>query len=195
MNTGWKILLGIGVVALFIVMWFMGTYNSLVSADEGVNEKWANVEAAYQYRFDLIQNLVNTVQGSADFEQETLTAVTEARSAWASAQGSDDPSKFENAGNAFDSAISRLLVTVEAYPDIKSTEAFLKLQDELSGTESRIKLAREEYNKEVKGYNTKVRVFPNNIIAGMFGFEKRDPFSSADGADKATDVEFSFGNS
>ncbi len=191
-STG--ILIGFGIAVLAIFMWITGTYNSFVKIDESVNEKWANVETAYQYRFDVIQNLVNTVQGSADFEQGTLTAVTEARSAWAKAQGSNNPQDFEAAGNAFDSAISRLLVTVEAYPDIKSTESFLKLQDELTGTESRIKLAREEYNAIVKSYNTQVRVFPNTILAGMFGFEKREPFSSTAGAETATEVEFNFNN-
>lgn len=192
MKSGTKILLGLVVVLVLVGGWFMGSYNSFVALDESVKESWGNVETQYQRRFDLIPNLVATVQGSADFEQSTLTAVTEARSAWAKAQESGDVDGQISAANSFDSALSRLLVTVEAYPDIKSTEGFLQLNDQLEGTENRIQFARSEYNSQVKTYNTAIRTFPDSLIALIFGFEKRASFEGAEGSENAVDVNFDF---
>lgn len=192
MSNTWKILAALGGVVVLIALWVMGTYNSLVTLDESVNEKWAAVETQYQRRFDLIPNLVSTVQGSANFEQSTLTAVTEARSAWAQSKSSGDISGQIEAANSFDSALSRLLVTVEAYPEIKSTEAFLQLNDQLEGTENRISFAREEYNTITKDYNITVRRFPATIIASFLGFDQRTMFESSEGAENAIDVNFDF---
>jgi len=194
MKNGTKILLGLLVVVLLVGGWFMSSYNSFVALDEGVKESWANVETQYQRRFDLIPNLVATVQGSANFEQSTLTAVTEARSAWASAQAEGNVDGQISAANSFDGALSRLLVTVEAYPDIKSTEGFLQLNDQLEGTENRIQFARSEYNAQVKTYNTSVRTFPSSLIATIFNFEKKTSFEGAEGSAESVDVNFDFGN-
>jgi LemA protein len=190
MKSGTKILIGIVAVLVLAAGWLISGYNSMVTLDETVKESWANVETQYQRRFDLIPNLVSTVQGSADFEQETLTGVTEARSAWANAQSSGDIDGQIEAANSFDGALSRLLVTVEAYPDIKSTEAFLQLNDQLEGTENRIQFARTEYNSQVKTYNTSIRMFPRSIIAMIFGFDKYTSFEGSEGSEDAVEVKF-----
>ncbi len=194
MKNGTKILIGIVIALVLTGGWLISGYNSFVTLDESVNESWANVETQYQRRFDLIPNLVASVQASADFEQSTLTAVTEARSAWAKAQGNGDIAGQIEAANSFDSALSRLLVTVEAYPDIKSTEGFLQLNDQLEGTENRIQFARSEYNAQVKTYNTSIRTFPRNFMAMIFGFEKRASFEGAEGSEDAVKVNFDFKN-
>lgn len=172
---------------LFTVMWAVGAYNGLVTSEEGVQAQWANVESSYQRRFDLIPNLVSTVQGVADFEKDTYTAITEARSQWSNAQSTGDKIA---AANGLESALSRLMVVVENYPQLKANENFLSLQDELAGTENRINVERNRYNEQVKQFNVKVRRFPTNIIAGMFGFETKNPFEAQNGAEVAPTVSF-----
>lgn len=176
-----------------------GTYNSLVTAEEGVEAAWAQVENVYQRRADLIPNLVETVKGAAEFEQETLTAVIEARAKATQVQATvtseviNDPEafqKFQAAQGALGSALSRLLVTVERYPDIKATQNFLALQSQLEGTENRIAVERRKYNEAAQGFNTTIRRFPASILAGMTGFSKKQYFQASDGADQAPQVEF-----
>ncbi len=187
MKNSW-IILGViaGAVLLFFLI-FSGTYNSLVTNDETVNEKWGNVQTAYQRRADLIPNLVETVKAYANHEEELLTTITKARSKVGQAS---TPGQLQTAGAELNSALSRLLVVVENYPNLKANEGFLSLQDELAGTENRIKVERDAFNLAVKNYNVIVRTFPSNIIAGIFGFEKKEMFEADDGADKAVDVEF-----
>ncbi len=171
-------------------------YNSMVSLDENVKTKWANVQSDYQRRADLIPNLVNTVKGAANFEQETLTRVVEARAK--ATQTTIDPAnlttenieRFQQAQGELSSALSRLLVTVERYPELKANQNFLNLQTQLEGTENRIKVSRNDFNGAVQGYNQVVRKFPNNIFAGMFGFNVRQPFQADPGAQNAPKVEF-----
>lgn len=190
---------------IFILLAFIGltslsscSYNSLVDLDEGVSQSWANVEAAYQRRAELIDNLVNTVKGAADFERSTLEAVINARAKATSIE--IDPSnitpeqfaQFQEAQSEVSSALSRLLVTVERYPELKANENFLKLQDELVSTENQILTARTRFNEAVQGYNGKVRRFPSNITANIFGFDQKPYFEAEKGAEKAPEVEFDF---
>ena len=185
------------VVALFMLYnFFAGKYNSMVTMDEEVNTEWANVETQYQRRYDLIPNLVNTVKGFAEQEREVLTQVVEARSKASSIQ--IDPSNlneealqnFANAQGQLNSALSRLLVTVERYPDLKSNQNFLELQAQLEGTENRISVARTRYNEKTKAYNTYIRKFPNSMLAGMFGFERKPLYEATEGAENAPTVQF-----
>ncbi|MDX1721048.1 MAG: LemA family protein, partial [Salegentibacter mishustinae] len=161
-------------------------------------KNWADVENAYQRRSDLIPNLVSTVEGSADFERGTLTDVIEARAKATSVNvdagnlNQEQIQQFQQAQGGLSSALSRLLVSVERYPDIKSNQNFLQLQSQLEGTENRISVARNRYNEAVRQYNTYIRKFPNNIFAGMFGFERKAPFEAEEGAENAPDVEFDF---
>ncbi|MCB0434334.1 MAG: LemA family protein, partial [Mangrovimonas sp.] len=169
-----------------------------VSLNEDVGEAWGNVQTAYQRRNDLIGNLVNTVKGAADFERKTLTDVIEARSK--ATQTTIDPSnitpeqlkQFNEAQGGLSSALSRLLVTVEQYPDLKANQNFLKLQDELTSTENTIQTARVRYNEAIKPYNNHVKKFPNSILAGILNFDDKPYFDAEAGADKPVDVEFDF---
>ena len=174
-------------ILVFVILIFIGSYNGLVNADESVNAAWRNVQSAYQRRADLIPNLVETVKGYKIHEQEVLTQITEARSKVAQAT---TPSEFTAGDAELSSALSRLLVVVENYPDLKASENFLSLQDELAGTENRIKVERDNFNKAVKNLNTKVRRFPSNIIANIFSFERKDSFEAAEGADVVPEVSF-----
>ena len=174
-------------IIVVVLLWALGGYNGLVEAEETVNNAWANVETTYQQRFDLVPSLVNTVQGAADFEQDTLTAVTEARTQW---QGAGTINEKVSAGNSFDSAISRLLVTVESYPTLTATQGFQSLQAQLEGQENRVRVARIDYNGTVKAFNTTIRRFPTNITAALFGFDQFNFFESAEGAEKAPEVNF-----
>jgi len=186
------------VIALILILGGCGCsgYNKMVSEDENVKAKWANVQSDYQRRSDLIPNLVNTVKGAANFEQTTLTRVTEARAKASSMQ--IDPNnltpeniqKFQQAQGELSSALSRLLVTVEAYPDLKSNANFMNLQAQLEGTENRIKVSRNDFNTSVQSYNNVVRRFPNNIFSGMFGFKQKQPFQADPGSEKAPEVKF-----
>ncbi len=171
-------------------------YNRLVEAEESINQQWAQVENAYQRRADLIPNLVATVKGAADFEQETLTQVIEAR-AQATSINVDAENltpeaiqNFQSAQDQLSSALSRLLVTVERYPDLKANQNFLELQAQLEGTENRIAFERKKFNDAVGAYNTSVRRFPRNIVAAIFGFDRKGYFESDPGAEQAPEVEF-----
>jgi len=171
-------------------------YNTMIEKQEAVTAQWSQVENVYQRRADLIPNLVSTVKGYADFEQETLTAVIEARAKATSVN--IDPSnldansiqKFQAAQEGLSSALSKLMVVVERYPDLKANQNFLELQSQLEGTENRIAVERKKFNEAARDYNTYVRKFPNNLIAGMFDFEKMDYFEADEGAEKAPKVEF-----
>jgi LemA protein len=171
-------------------------YNKMVNLDEDVKAKWGNVQSDYQRRSDLIPNLVNTVKGAANFETETLTKVIEARSKATSVNinaGDLTPEKmaqFQQAQGELSGALSRLLVTVEKYPDLKANQNFQDLQKQLEGTENRIKVSRNDFNTAVQGYNSTVRRFPNNLFAGMFGFKVRDSFKADPGAERAPEVKF-----
>ena len=190
-KTLWITLGIIGAVLLLLVLTVIGSYNGLIMTDETVDEKWANVQTAYQRRADLIPNLVDTVQAAVKFEQETHTQIAAVRTSAVAAQqamsSAKTPAEISTASKQVESAIagfSGLNINVERYPDLKATENFLSLQDELAGTENRIKVERDIFNKAVKNYNLKVRRFPSNMIAGMFGFEKKEMFE----ADEKTDT-------
>jgi len=171
-------------------------YNTMVQLDENVKAKWAQVENAYQRRADLVPNLVNTVKGAANFEQETLTRVVEARAKATSINV--DPNnltpesiaQFQEAQGALSQSLGRLLATVEAYPDIKANQNFLELQAQLEGTENRISVERRAFIEATQQYNSKIRQFPNNIMAGIFGFKQKGSFTADAGANKAPDVQF-----
>ncbi len=184
------------VIIALIVIWGVGAYNKLVKADEAVQSQWAQVENVYQRRADLIPNLVETVKGYAAHEKETLEGVIEARSKAMSTQvdasnlTEENIENFEAAQSAFSSALSRLMVVVERYPDLKANQNFLELQAQLEGTENRIAVERKRFNEEAKSFNTYRRVFPRSIIANMFGFDKKAYFEATPGADVAPEVQF-----
>ncbi|MCE7069237.1 MULTISPECIES: LemA family protein [Dyadobacter] len=188
----------IAVIVVILIFGFVGCgkYNGLVSKDEVVKESWAKVESQYQRRADLIPNLVSTVKGAADFEKGTLTAVIEARSKAtqttinAGDLTPENIAKFQGAQDQLSGALSRLLVTVEQYPQLKANQNFLDLQAQLEGTENRITVARNDFNTVVKDYNQEVRTFPNNLFAGIFGFSQKGYFTAAAGSDKAPTVQF-----
>lgn len=183
-------------VLLLIGLWIGGTYNSLVGEREKVTAAFSNVETQYQRRIDLVGNLVNTVKGSSDFEKSTLTEITESRAKAGSVKVDASSSQaqvqqYVEAQNQMNSALSRLLVTVEAYPNIKSTDAYRDLMSQLEGTENRIQVARSDFNNTARPYNTRIQTFPTNVIANLFGFSQRAYFESQEGADKAPTVDFS----
>ena len=184
------------VVAVIAIVWGITGYNGLVSMDEGVQTKWADVETQYQRRADLIPNLVNTVKGYAAHESETLQAVVEARAKATSVNidptnmSAEQIANFQKAQDGVSSALGRLLVTVEKYPDLKANENFRELQAQLEGTENRISVARRDYNEAARKYNTTLRSFPKNILAGMFGFEKKAYFEAQEGSEQAPTVQF-----
>ena len=185
-----KAVITIGVVAVFVLSLYsisIGTYNDLVRLDENVKNSWAQVENQLQRRFDLIPNLVNTVKGYAKHEKEVFVQVTEARSQIAKA---GTVTQKIAANNALSSALSRLLVVVERYPELKANENFLRLQDELAGTENRLAVERKRYNDAVKIYNIKIRSFPTNIMARMFGFSKAAFFKPPKSAEAVPKVKF-----
>lgn len=176
------------VLAGAFLLWLMTGYNGLVSSKEYVDNQWRGVEAQYQRRFDLIPNVVNTVKGAANFEQSTLLAVTNARTQWLNASG--DRTQQVNAAQNFDSALSRLLVSVESYPKLEATQAFRDLMTELEGTENRITVARKDYNDSVYTYNLKVKRFPGTLIASLFGFMPEEGFRSTAGSELPPAVQF-----
>lgn len=186
----------IAVVGIFVYTKAVGTYNQFVQTEEQINGQWAEVQTQYQRRADLIPNLVNTVKGYAEFEQETLTGVIEARSKATSM--TIDPTnltpeklaEFQQAQDQLSGALSRLLVTVEKYPDLKANQNFLELQAQLEGTENRIAVARRNFNESVVTYNANIRTFPNNIFAGWYGFETKGTFQASAGAENAPTVQF-----
>ncbi len=196
MKKSWIIIIII-VIAVFVIGgWFVGKYNTMVIANETVDEKWAQVENVYQRRADLIPNLVATVKGYASHEQETLQGVVEARAKATSTTidaGNMDAAslqKFQAAQSGLSSALSRLMVVVEKYPDLKANENFIQLQAQLEGTENRITVERMRFNEAAKVYNLSIKVFPNNMLAGMFGFDKRAYFTAEETAKTAPKVEF-----
>ncbi len=202
MKTWQKILLGVILFIIIVVFaiysWFKGTYNDFVKLQEGVNASWSQVENVYQRRYDLIPNLVNTVKGYASHESETLSAVTEARSKVGGVMNMtpemlNDPAmvqKFQQAQNSLGSALQRLMVVQERYPDLKANQNFLSLQSQLEGTENRITVERKRFNEVAQLYNTSIRVFPKSMIANMFGFTKKEYFKAKIGAEKAPEVKF-----
>ena len=181
------------VVVILVILFFIsysylkGTYNRLVTMDESVKASWAQVENQLQRRYDLIPNLVETVKGYASHEKDVFVSVTEARSKVAGA--GSIPDKIQ-ANNALTSALSRLLVVVERYPELKANVNFIRLQDELAGTENRIAVERRRYNEAVRMYNTKTRSFPTNILAGMFGFRRAELFQAPEAAKEPPKVKF-----
>lgn len=195
-KTLW-ITLGVIVFLVFAVFsWVKGSYNTMVSQDEGVKTAWSQVENQYQRRLDLIPNLVNTVKGYAAHEKETLEGVINARAE--ATKTTIDPSnlneeslkKFQAAQGELSSALSRLMVVMERYPDLKANQNFTELQAQLEGTENRITVERKRFNEVAQAYNTYIRSFPNNILAGMFGFFPKAYFTADAGAEKAPKVEF-----
>ncbi|WP_264560473.1 LemA family protein [Flavobacterium sp. N2270] len=191
----------IAVVVIFgMYSYVKGINNTAVTLDQSVQEAWGNVNTSYQRRNDLIGNLVKTVKGAADFEKSTLEAVINARSKATSVTidptniSPEQLAQFNQAQSGVSSALSRLLVTVERYPDLKANQNFLKLQDELASTENQILTARTRFNEAVKPYNNHIKIFPNNLFAGMFGFKEKVYFEAVAGAEKPVDVEFDFGN-
>lgn len=198
MTKNKKPLILIGIVALLILIvgWLMSGYNDMVKLDENVNREWSQVENQYQRRLDLIPNLVNVVKGYAAHEKETLEGVIEARAK--ATQTTIDPSNmteeqlanFQKSQDGLSGALNRLMVVVEKYPDLKAIDNFKQLQKQLEGTENRITVARKDYNKAVTIYNKKVRSFPNNMLAGIFGFSVRPQFKAQEGAESAPTVQF-----
>lgn len=200
-NKGLMIGCGVGAVIVVIiigfVLWGVSIYNNLITLEEGVNQSWAQVENQYQRRADLVPNLVNTVKGVADFEKETYTAVTEARAKVnqinVTPQMLEDPNafqQFQSAQGELGNALSRLLVTVENYPQLKANENFMQLQAQLEGTENRIAVERMKFNQTVQKYNTTIRRFPANFIAGIAGFNQKQYFQATEGAETVPEVQF-----
>ena len=195
----WLIPVIIIVIGIIVIWRFTaGFNNTAVAKEENAKLAWSNVESSYQRRNDLIGNLVKTVEGAADFERGTLTDVIEARAKATSVTVDADNlsaaqiQQYQEAQQGVTSALSRLLVTVERYPDLKANQNFLQLQSQLEGTENRINVARDRFNESVTDYNTYIRVFPNNLFAGMFGFERMERFQADAGAENAPEVEFDF---
>ena len=184
----------VAIVIIGLYSWASGIYNNAVKLEQDVKESWGNVNTSYQRRNDLIPNLVSTVKGAADFEKSTLTAVIEARAKATSV--TVDPTNitpeqltaFNSAQSGVSSSLSKLLVSVERYPDLKANANFLKLQDELASTENQILTARTRFNESVKPYNNNINTFPRNILAGMYGLKEKPYFEAVTGADKPVDV-------
>lgn len=187
MNKGLKVGLVIGVIVILLIMMFAGTYNSLVSKEEEVDNKLADISVQLERRADLIPNLVNTVKGYASHETEVINSVTSAREKLVNATSVEDKA---NANAELTSALNNLLVIVENYPDLKANTNFIQLQDELAGTENRIAVARRDYNEAVKSYNKTIKSFPKNILAGMFGFDEKDYFEADSSSNEVPNVSF-----
>ena len=185
----------VAVIAIMVV-WVISCYNGLVNGEETVFNSWANVEATYQRRADLIPQLVNTVKGYAKHESSTLENLVNARAEATQIKVGIDQlteqntRKYQQAQNAISSGLGRLIAISENYPDLKASENFSELQAQLEGTENRINESRKKYNESVKIFNVKVRKFPNNIVASLFGFERKSEFSAAEGSEKAPEVNF-----
>ncbi|MDD4527279.1 MAG: LemA family protein [Candidatus Margulisbacteria bacterium] len=185
-----KLWITLGVIALFIIgsiSWYIGTYNKLITMDESVNEKWAQVENVMQRRYDLIPNLINTVKGYAKHEKEIFENIAESRAKLAGASSAKDKMQ---AAQGIEGALSRLLVVVENYPNLKANENFTKLMDELAGSENRLTVERQRYNLSIKGYNIAIRKFPTSIVANQLGYEKKDMFQMEEKAKEAPKVNF-----
>lgn len=196
-NKGLWITIGIIVIVIFVCYaWLKSSYNTMVTRDEEVKTAWSQVENQYQRRMDLVPNLVNTVKGYATHEKETFEGVVQARAQ--ATQTIIDPSnlneetmkKFQAAQGELSNALSRLMIILERYPDLKANQNFLELQAQLEGTENRISVERKRFNETARSYNTYIRSFPRNLIAGMFGFQPKPYFTADPGAEKAPKVEF-----
>lgn len=191
-------LIVLAIIGFGVYNWAVGFNNKAINLNENVSESWGNVQTAYQRRNDLIGNLVNTVKGAADFERNTLTDVIEARAKATSVNINPENitpeqlAQFNQVQGGLSGALSRLLVSVERYPELKANQNFLKLQDELTSTENSIQTARVRFNEAIKPYNNHVKTFPNSILAGWFGFEGKPYFDAEAGAEKPVDVEFDF---
>ena len=196
MKKGLVILLAVGAVLAGLFFWFQGNYNNMVKMDEGVQAAWSQVENVYQRRADLIPNLVATVKGYAAHEQQTLEGVISARSKAtqitvdAENLTPDELAKYQKAQGELGAALGKLLAITENYPELKANENFLSLQSQLEGTENRIAVERKKYNETARNYNTEIRQFPKNIVAGMFGFEKKPYFEAQESAQQAPVVAF-----
>lgn len=196
MKKSWIVIIVLVLLALIVYMSVKGTYNKMVTMDESIDGQWSQVENVYQRRADLIPNLVNTVKGYADFEQQTLTQVIEARAKATSVNV--DPTnlnagnfqQFQEAQGQLTQALSRLMVVVERYPELKANQNFLELQAQLEGTENRIAVERKKFNETVRNYNTYIRKFPQTFWANIFGFEKKPYFEADEGAETVPTVEF-----
>lgn len=196
MKKSWIIIIVLVVVGFLIYGWFKGGYNSMVTLGESVDKQWADVENVYQRRADLIPNLVATVKGYADHEKETLEGVINARAKATSTTinagdlSAQNIAAFQKAQDGLSSALSKLMVVVERYPDLKANQNFLELQAQLEGTENRISVERRKFNESARNYNTYIKLFPKNMLANMFGFEKKPYFEAQEGAETAPKVEF-----
>jgi LemA protein len=194
MKKGTIVLIVIGFIILLLGGCGCGSYNGLVRGDQDVKQSWSNVETNYQRRTDLYSSVVKTVEASANFEKSTLKEVIEARAKATSVQVniSDEKSleQFQQSQAELKSSFGRLLASFEAYPQLKTTDAFMKFQDQIEGTENRINIARRDYNNAVNGFNLKVKTFPNNIFAGLFGFSEKAYYKADPGADKNPDINF-----
>lgn len=190
MKNGTKVLIGSGVVVVLILIWFFGTRNSLVSLKEEVEMQQSQIETTLQRRSDLIPNLLATVKGYANHEEKVFTEIAEARSKLAGSIKSGDMKSISEANDTLDSALSRLLAISENYPDLKASEQFIALQDELAGTENRISVARQHYNEKVNTYNTEVQKFPTSIVAGMSGYYPLQYFEADEAAKEVPKVDF-----
>ena len=190
MKNGTKVLIGIGVVVVLVVFWFFGTQNNLVSLKEDVEMQQSQIETTLQRRSDLIPNLVATVKGYATHEEKVFTEIADARSKLAGSIESGDMESIIEANNALDSALGRLLAISENYPDLKASEQFIALQDELAGTENRIAVARQYYNEKVRTYNITVQRFPTSIVAGMSGYYPMQYFEADESAKEVPEVNF-----
>ena len=196
MKKGLIVILAVAAVVIGLFFWFQGTYNGMVKMDEGVQAAWSQVENVYQRRADLIPNLVSTVKGYAAHEQETLEGVISARSKATQLTVDSDnltPDKlaqYNKAQGELGAALGKLLAITENYPELKANENFLSLQSQLEGTENRIAVERKKFNETAKAYNTTIRQFPKNIVANLFGFEKKPYFEAAEGANQAPVVAF-----
>ena len=196
MKKGLVILLVVGAVLVGLFFWFQGNYNNMVKMDEGVQAAWSQVENVYQRRADLIPNLVATVKGYAAHEQQTLEGVISARSKAtqitvdAENLTPDELAKYQKAQGELGAALGKLLAITENYPELKANENFMSLQSQLEGTENRIAVERKKFNEAARSYNTVIRQFPKNIVASMFGFEKKPYFEAQEGAQQAPVVAF-----
>ena len=194
-NSGKKIGLTALIVIALLAIFFYTTYNSFVSKNENVTKTWSNVQSDYQRRLDLIPNLVSAVKASSDYEKETLTKLIEARSkaAQVNVTGSltyDNYKKTEQANGDVASSANRVIAVIEKYPELKTAKSFVRLQDQLEGTERRVKFSRNEFNQAVMDYNKKVRSFPSSFAASLFGFKIKEGFTADMGTDKAPEINF-----
>lgn len=189
MNRTVAVLIPLIIVGI-LVIGALGVYNALVSSQEEVRTAWAQVENQYQRRADLIPNLVETVKGYAKHERDVLEEITRLRSQWGEARNAKDINKSLKAAQSLETALARLMVVVERYPELKANQNFLKLQDQLEGTENRISVERRRYNEAVMNYNKKIRTFPGILIANIFGFERMPLFEAEGGAKKVPAVKF-----